>query len=487
MRASTHLTLVPRRALLVQMAIALALLGCACRVGDAEGASVYWGAYIKGNTYGYGDAPYDSRTIDAFESHAGKRVSIVHWGQPWYWGSHGGYQEFRRDMVEKVRQRGSIPMINWSSADLDIKTLDQPNFRLLEIIGGRHDAYIRRWARDARAWGRPLFVRFDHEMNGNWYNWSERVNGNGPGQFARMWRHVVDIFAQEGATNVTWVWAPNRVYDNSIPLALLYPGDGYVDWTGVSGYNFGTNAAKPGNVWQSFSAVHRATYEALRTLASAKPIMIAETASTEIGGSKAAWITDALQAQLPVSFPNVKAVLWFNWNAPTSAGNMDWVIESSAQARGAFAAGISSTYYASNNFRDLPALSKVMPLGDAAPAPRSPATRSPPARSRARILSFEAMRRCRPGRAVCLRLVWRAGPPPPAGVRFRIRVRQVAGGKMIAQRVGSAKTGRRHVVILSSRRRPRCGQVAARLTFRAPGATRGTTSRTAIRRSCIRP
>ena len=111
--------------------------------------------------------------------------------------------------------------------------------------------------------------------------------------------------------------------------------------------------------------MHRATYDALTALAPAKPIMIAETASTEVGGSKAAWITDALQAQLPVSWPRVKAVLWFNWNHEESNGTMDWVIESSASARAAFAAGISSPYYAANTFGGLPALTKVTPIGEA--------------------------------------------------------------------------------------------------------------------------
>ena len=418
----------------------------------------------------------------------------MHWGQPWYWGGHGGYQAFRRDMAERVRLRGSIPMINWNSWDLDRGgSLDQPDFRLLEIIGGRHDAYIRQWARDARAWGHPLFVRFDHEMNGGWFPWSERENGNGPGQFARMWRHVVDIFAQEGATNVTWVWAPNRVYAEAIPLDSLYPGDQYVDWTGISGYNWGTNPAKPGNVWQSFTEVHRATYDTLRALAPTKPIMIAETASTEIGGSKAAWITDALRAQLPVSWPQVKAVLWFNWNPAASNGTMDWVIESSASARAAFAAGISSAYYASNTFGGLPALTKVTPIGA---EPSGPGAGAPPgsgspgatgAARRPRILSLQVMRRCRPGQAVCLRLLWRAGSPPPARVRFWIRLREIPGRRTLARRVGSAAAGRRHAVTLSSSRQPRCGRVVARLTVRAAGVTWVMVRRQSIRRSCIRP
>ncbi len=47
---------------------------------------IYWGAYIDGSTYGkgYGTAPWDSRTLSLFEQHAGKSVSIIQFGLPWY-------------------------------------------------------------------------------------------------------------------------------------------------------------------------------------------------------------------------------------------------------------------------------------------------------------------------------------------------------------------------------------------------------------------
>ena len=70
-------------------------------------------------------------------------------------------------------------------------------------------------------------------------------------------------------------------------------------------------------------------------------MMIAEVASSEIGGSKATWITDALQTQLPHNFPRVKAFVWSNRN---DAGT-DWVIESSPSAQGAFARSINSGYF----------------------------------------------------------------------------------------------------------------------------------------------
>jgi hypothetical protein len=77
--------------------------------------------------------------------------------------------------------------------------------------------------------------------------------------------------------------------------------------------------------------------------------MIGEVASTEVGGSKAPWIKDALIYKLPLRFPGVKAIVWFNWNVR----DIDWAIESSPAAQKAFAQAIASNYYDKNRFADL--------------------------------------------------------------------------------------------------------------------------------------
>ena len=89
--------------------------------------------------------------------------------------------------------------------------------------------------------------------------------------------------------------------------------------------------------------------------------MLSEFSSTEYGGSKADWITDALTVQIPTRFPRIKAVVWFNWNCYEGSGSMDWAIESSSSAQSAFSSGIRSTYYSANDFSNLPA-GKVKPL-----------------------------------------------------------------------------------------------------------------------------
>lgn len=264
----------------------------------------------------------------------------------WYqqWGLTDGWQYLQPSWMNNVRSHGSIPLVTWDPENPSVSGPVQPTYSLQNIINGNFDAYITRWAQDSKAWGHPYFLRFAHEMNGYWNAWSEQVNGNKPGQFVLAWRHVHDIFTRLGVSNVTWVWTPNIDYSTSTPLRELYPGDAYVNWVGMSGYNWGTLG---GHVWQSFTSVFSQTYYDILNITSL-PMMIPETASTEIAGNKAGWITDAFVTQLPRNFPRIRAFIWFNEPKETN-----WQIESSSSSQNAFSSAIQSGVYASNNFAGL--------------------------------------------------------------------------------------------------------------------------------------
>jgi beta-mannanase len=243
--------------------------------------------------------------------------------------------------MQRVRRHGAIPVLSWGSYAEGGGNV-QPRYALSRIIAGRYDRFLRAWARGAARWGHPFLLRFDWEMNTNEVPYSEQAGGNHPGEFVRMWRHVHDVVVGAGATNAAWVWCPNVEYPGSIrPLRSLYPGDRYVDWTCLDGYNWGTNPARPGSTWMSPTAVFRASYAAVRRIARHKPLMIGETASTEVGGSKAAWTGRLLSTDLPHRFPAVRAVVWFN----KAADGMDWPISSSSTATAAFKRAIAAPRY----------------------------------------------------------------------------------------------------------------------------------------------
>lgn len=313
---------------------------------------IYWGALVEGAAP-TGSNLAASGLFGRFEKNAGKKMAILHWGLPWK--MNGGFMAFQSSYMTAVRQRGSIPFLDWGSFELG-KGINQPAFQLRDIYEGSYDSYIRQFARDAKAWGHPFFVRFDWEMNGDWqFPWSEKLNGNQPGDYVKMWRHVHDIFTQEGTRNISWVWCPNIASDKTTPMSSVYPGDAYVDWTCLDGYN-------KDEIWLDFEQVFGAdginwlhnSYQEITSLAPNKPLVIGETASLEAGdggSKKAEWIRNALQTQLPSRFPKVQAVLWFNWDDRNP--DYSFPIESSQAAKQAFAESIGSSYYAANEFSNL--------------------------------------------------------------------------------------------------------------------------------------
>jgi hypothetical protein len=71
-----------------------------------------------------------------------------------------------------------------------------------------------------------------------------------------------------------------------------------------------------------------------------KPMMIAETASTEFGGDKAAWIRQGFLDEALVRFPRVRAIIWFHENKET-----DWRVDSSPASLVAYSEVAASSSY----------------------------------------------------------------------------------------------------------------------------------------------
>jgi beta-mannanase len=167
-------------------------------------------------------------------------------------------------------------------------------------------------------------------MNGDWYPWSAGVNGNTAADYVDAWRHVHDVFTAHGADDVRWVWAPNVVHPGSTPLPALYPGDAYVDVLGVDGYNWGTSVSW--GSWVSGRQVFEQTFAELRVLAPTKPLLVTETASSELGGSKSAWVQDLVTWS---AGQGLLGVIWFDEDKET-----DWRMASSPGSAAAFAAAL---------------------------------------------------------------------------------------------------------------------------------------------------
>jgi hypothetical protein len=208
------------------------------------------------------------------------------------------FPPFERRKLAPIWRSGSVPMITWEPW-----TYKGKPFPLRRIAAGRYDPYVRTAARAAARWGHPIMLRFAHEMNGSWYPW-----GRGhvtPGVYKAAWRHLVEIFRANGATNVKWVWTPNVDVNGRFPFRSFYPGDLWVDWVGLDGYNWGG-----GHGWRWFGQVFDRSYRELARISS-RPMVIAETGSSEKGGSKARWVRRALGRELP-RMNRIRALVWFD-------------------------------------------------------------------------------------------------------------------------------------------------------------------------------
>ncbi|MDO8964433.1 MAG: glycosyl hydrolase [Coriobacteriia bacterium] len=304
----------------------------------APASGAYLGVYSP-------PAPFDVPHIDAFESKVGKSVSIVMWYQPW---ESKNRSRFDTATVVAVMRRGKVPLITWepwnpgnNANDIRNPGTQRP-YRLSRINAGAFDEYIRGWAREIRALGGPVMLRPMHEMNGSWYPWSGTANGNKPAEFVKSWRRIHDIFAEEGATNVTWVWSINH---ESVPsskrnsYATYYPGDAYVDWTAISGFNFGTTSSY--SSFRPFMHWYTKPLAYLKTLK--KPIVVAEFSSVEQGGSKAAWIIDAYTRIRKM--PQIKAVVYYDSLEKGAYARQDWRVDTSKASLRAFRNAVAPSYF----------------------------------------------------------------------------------------------------------------------------------------------
>lgn len=275
----------------------------------ASAHKVAFGAYTPG-------APYDGgQVIDDFAHQIGRKPVVIHW-----------YRNWDEDLIvprdiQTVRDHDAVPLITW----------EPYGHGLNSISGGSYDDYIHAAARQARDAGSPIFVRYGHEMNGSWFPWGLHNSGNTASDYVHAWRHVVRIFHSEGASNVRFVWCPNTGQFDS-----LYPGDAYVDWLCLDGYNWG---AKWGT-WDSWDDVFRSSYNAITRLSS-KPLMIAETGVNEEGGDKAGWIRDSFSASTMGRYPRLRAVLLFNRDQDGAV----WRIDSSTAALRAYRAALSDPVF----------------------------------------------------------------------------------------------------------------------------------------------
>lgn len=188
-----------------------------------------------------------------------------------------------------------------------------------QIAAGDSDNYLVRFADDVRSLNLPIAISFGHEMNGDWYPWGSGQTS--AADFVAAWRHIHDVFAKRGATNVIWVWDPNDIYPvPTVALKPYYPGDAYVDWAGVTGYwtVFGPH---------TYATLFQPTLLQIRQFTQ-KPFLIAET-SVEAGANEAASVKALFQAVH--ANPDIIGLVWYDYDRQG-----DWRLENRPDVESAF-------------------------------------------------------------------------------------------------------------------------------------------------------
>ncbi len=213
----------------------------------------------------------------------------------------------------------------------------------LDVV--QDDAYLRGLARDAAAAGIPIFLRFANEMNGNWVPWFTT-----PETYIAKFRIVANVFKEEAPDNVAIVWSPDRASEHTIQD--YYPGDAYVDWVGISLYsiyNPANDPLKQGEDRSSHIEKFKAIYE---MYADRKPVFISEGAVSymypEKLQDKTAWAvykTREFYATLPMLFPKVKGVYWFDSNSDATSRVKYYMLSANPKLLEAYKQVIADPFY----------------------------------------------------------------------------------------------------------------------------------------------
>jgi beta-mannanase len=293
-------------------------------------------------------SPFNWAEYDDVSQQVGKATNMVGFFQ-------GFDQDFNASAVQRAWANGRVPLMTWESAPSKTSN-DQKyveGYTNQDIISGRFDAYLTKYADALKANGQPLVIRLDHEMNGSWYNWSDgAAQQNASGSYVAMWQHVHDVFAKAGANDyVIWNWAPSRIdklgnakYQTLDYMKAYYPGPSYVDWVGMSGY-YRTATEDP-----TFANTFGATLGQLRTIAPGKKILLSEIGATEsgttvTGGQKSKWMTSLFDALAQPANDDVIGFSYFSETATTVVDGVrstnDWRLNSRADSLQAFVDGIS--------------------------------------------------------------------------------------------------------------------------------------------------
>jgi mannan endo-1,4-beta-mannosidase len=262
--------------------------------------AAYLGVYEPG-------APASYQKVEGFAKAAGRQPNLV--------GYFSGWAEpFATAFADTVHEHGSTPLVQ----------IDPTGASVASIAAGDYDDYLRSYAESVRGFGHPVVIGFGHEMNAPWYQWGERYVK--PAVFVAAWRHLVTVFRQAGADNVTWLWTIQADEPGTGPISMWWPGKQYVTWVGIDGFY-----SSPSD---TFNSVFGRTIGQVRGFG--RPVLLSETAV----GPTANQYSNILRLFAGVAAHKTLGLVWFDFAQDNGRYQQDWRIEGNAVAQTEFNLGI---------------------------------------------------------------------------------------------------------------------------------------------------
>jgi hypothetical protein len=203
----------------------------------------YLGVYEPGSPSTYSG-------VEEFAKNVGRQPNLVSYYSGWG-------EKFQASFAGAAESHGATTIVQ----------VDPDGISLAKIAAGDYDKYLTSFADQVASFKQKVVISFGHEMNGYWETWG--YHHQSPTAFVAAWRHIVDVFRQHGANNVTWLWQVNSASSLTGPVRDWWPGSQYVTWIGVSGYYY-----VPGDAYDN---VFTPVVTAIRQFSQA-PLLIAETA-----------------------------------------------------------------------------------------------------------------------------------------------------------------------------------------------------------------
>jgi hypothetical protein len=263
----------------------------------------YLGAFEPGVPPGY-------TAITQFTQTAGAQPNLIEYYSGWA-------APFDMSFAQMLHQHGIIPFVQIDPTDASVAA----------IAAGTYDPYLRTYADSVRDFRHAVVIGFGHEMNAPWYSWG--YGHVSPATFVAAWRHIVTLFRQEGAQNVTWLWTIEADQAGTGPVSAWWPGPQYVTWIGIDGYYYYAS--------DTFDSVFGTTIDQVRGFAS-KPVLLSETAV----GPAANPVSNILNLFKGMLTYKTLGLVWFDKDQQGEGGidHQDWRIENDPLAQPSFQLGI---------------------------------------------------------------------------------------------------------------------------------------------------